>query len=180
MEMSSSVAGTKVSLLGGHRIFLVLGNATPRWPADRSIHYRWGERICKTRPQRVAGVRRCIHLSCPPRRTSSIPRRQRWNRELAANWIPAGACHRARIRATGGGYDDIGTLRVMKRSRRRNDRDGFLDPHLVVVERGAADRRDGFGGGQHVDAAAADMGLVRVNRFRNQHTTPHALEQFRD
>ena len=38
--------------------------------------------------------------SCPRRRASSIPRRQRWNRKLAAYWIPAGACPRARIRAT--------------------------------------------------------------------------------
>jgi hypothetical protein len=29
--------------------------------------------------------------SCPRRRASSIPRRRRWNRELAAYWIPAGA-----------------------------------------------------------------------------------------
>src|SRR5579859_4785732 len=52
-------------------------------------------------------------------------------------------------------------------SRRRDRvRVGLLDPDLVVVEGGAAERRNRFGAGQHVDAAAADMGLVGMDRFR--------------
>src|ERR1700757_724285 len=39
------------------------------------------------------------------------------------------------------------------------------DPDLVVVERGAAKRCDGLRPGQHVDAAPADMGLVRMDRL---------------
>src|SRR5665647_2815864 len=53
---------------------------------------------------------------------------------------------------------------------------GLLHPDLVVVESGAADRRDRAGAGQHVDAAAADMGLVRVDRFGDQHAAPQAVE----
>src|SRR5665213_480237 len=55
----------------------------------------------------------------------------------------------------------------------------LLHPDLVVVERGAADRRHRFGAGQHVDAAAADMALVRVHRFRDQHAAAQAIEYFR-
>ena len=45
----------------------------------------------------------------------------------------------------------------------------LLHPHLVVVEGGAADGCDFLGPGQHVDAAATDMGLVGLNRFGDQY-----------
>src|SRR6478672_8249344 len=51
----------------------------------------------------------------------------------------------------------------------RSGRDRFPDPDLVVVECSSPDRRDRIGSSQHVDAAAADMILVRVNGFRDQH-----------
>src|SRR5215211_6510908 len=54
----------------------------------------------------------------------------------------------------------------------------FLHPDLVVVEGRAADRRDRLGAGQHVDTVAADMGLVRLDRFRDQHAAAQAVEQF--
>src|SRR5882724_3198116 len=57
-------------------------------------------------------------------------------------------------------------------------RSSFFDPDLVVVERGAADRRHRLGAGERIDAAAANMGLVRVNRFRDQHAAAQAVEQF--
>src|ERR1700722_5093391 len=60
--------------------------------------------------------------------------------------------------------------------RRRNSRLRLLYPHLVVMEGGAAERRDGFGTGEHIDAAATDMGLVGVYGFGDQHATPHAVE----
>src|SRR4030081_3436292 len=44
-------------------------------------------------------------------------------------------------------------------------RSGLPDPDLVVVEGGAADRRDRSGAGERIDTAAADMGLVGVNGF---------------
>src|ERR1700761_6644804 len=69
----------------------------------------------------------------------------------------------------------------LRTSRRRNRvRVGLPDPDLVVVERGAADGRDRFGAGQHVDALAADMVLVGVDRFRDQHAAPLALEMLRN
>src|SRR5262249_8549419 len=40
---------------------------------------------------------------------------------------------------------------------------GLAQPDLVVVECGAADRRDRVRARQHVDAAAADVILVRMN-----------------
>src|SRR5437899_1626131 len=43
-------------------------------------------------------------------------------------------------------------------------RSGLPGPDLVVMECGAADRRDRLRTGQHVDAAAADMVAVRVDR----------------
>src|SRR4051794_24172993 len=54
----------------------------------------------------------------------------------------------------------------------------LLHPDLVVVEGRAADRRDRLGAGQHVDTAATDMGLVRLDRFRDQHASAQAVEQF--
>ena len=45
------------------------------------------------------------------------------------------------------------------------------------MERRAAHRSDGFGPGQHVDAAAADMGLVRMDGFGDQHAAAQAIEQ---
>src|SRR4051812_48854109 len=48
----------------------------------------------------------------------------------------------------------------------------LLDPDLVVVERGTADRSDGFGPCQHIDAAAIDMILVRMNGLGDQHAAP--------
>src|ERR1700752_1119276 len=50
------------------------------------------------------------------------------------------------------------------------------DPDLVVVERSPAARRYRLGSREHVDAAAADMGLVGVDRLRDQHATAEALE----
>src|ERR1700761_5703436 len=67
-----------------------------------------------------------------------------------------------------------------KESGGRNRRRDLPDPDLVVMERGTAYRRNRFGAGQHVDAATADMGLVRVYGFGDQHATSHALEQFCD
>src|SRR5229473_3748763 len=58
-------------------------------------------------------------------------------------------------------------------------RDGWsslLHPDLVVMERRTADRCDGLGTGEHVDAATADMGFVRMHRFRDQHAAAHAIE----
>ena len=51
---------------------------------------------------------------------------------------------------------------------------GLLRPDLVVMERRAAHRSDSFGPGQHVDAAAADMSLVRMDGFgvRTPRRTP--------
>src|SRR5271169_2843641 len=54
----------------------------------------------------------------------------------------------------------------------------LLHPDLVVVEGRAADGCDGLSAGEHVDAAAADMGLVRMHRLRDQYAAPHAVEQF--
>ena len=53
---------------------------------------------------------------------------------------------------------------------------GPFHPDLVVMESRATDRRDRFGAGQHVDAAATDMSLVRMHGFRDQDTAAHALE----
>src|SRR3979411_2057625 len=53
---------------------------------------------------------------------------------------------------------------------------GLFQPDLVVVEGRAADRRDRGGAGQRVDAATADMVLVRVDRFRDQHAAAQAIE----
>src|SRR4029077_17869572 len=52
----------------------------------------------------------------------------------------------------------------------------LLDPDLVVMEGGAADGCDRRGPGQRVDAATADMGLVRLDRFGNQHAAAKAVE----
>src|ERR1700690_3379288 len=46
---------------------------------------------------------------------------------------------------------------------RRGRCSGSLHPDLVVMECSPADRRHRLGAGEHIDAAAADMGLVRVN-----------------
>src|SRR3954453_13627139 len=46
-------------------------------------------------------------------------------------------------------------------------RDRFPDPDLVVVESGAADRRDRVRARQHVDAAVTDMVLVGMNGLRD-------------
>src|SRR3981081_3181755 len=45
---------------------------------------------------------------------------------------------------------------------------GLFQPDFVVVECRAADRCDRGGASQRVDAATADMVLVRVDRFRDQ------------
>src|SRR3954470_10897249 len=60
---------------------------------------------------------------------------------------------------------------------RASGRNCLLDPDLVVVERGTTDRSDGFGACQHIDAAATDMILIRMNGLGDQHAAPHALEQ---
>src|SRR6266403_1280119 len=55
----------------------------------------------------------------------------------------------------------------------------LLHPDLVVVKGRSPVRRDRLGAGEHVDAATAAMGLVRVDRFRDQHASAHAFEQSR-
>lgn len=45
------------------------------------------------------------------------------------------------------------------------------------MERGAADRRNLLRTRQHVDTAAADMGLVGLDRFSDQHAAAYAVEQ---
>src|ERR1700722_11639562 len=60
---------------------------------------------------------------------------------------------------------------------RRGRGGGLFHPDLVVMECSAADRRHRLGAGERIDAAAADMGLVRVNGFRDQHATAQAVEQ---
>src|SRR5882757_5884247 len=54
----------------------------------------------------------------------------------------------------------------------------LLHPDLVVMESRTADRGDCLGAGQHIDTAPADMGLVRLDRFRDQYTAAQAVEQF--
>src|ERR1700731_30397 len=49
-------------------------------------------------------------------------------------------------------------------------------PHLVVMERRAAIRRDRVGAGQRVDAAAVGVGRIGPHRFRDQHAAAHAVE----
>src|SRR3954453_13232230 len=68
--------------------------------------------------------------------------------------------------------------KLVRRSKcARSGRDRFPDPDLVVVESGSADWRDRVRARQHVDAAVTDMILVGMNRLRDQHAAPHALEQ---
>ena len=55
---------------------------------------------------------------------------------------------------------------------------GLPDPDLVVMECRAAHRSNGFGPCQHVDAAAADMGLVRMDGFGDQDAAAYTVEQF--
>ena len=51
-------------------------------------------------------------------------------------------------------------------------------PHLIVVKRRAAERRDGVGAGQRIDAAAVGVSRIGPDRFRDQHAAAHAVEQF--
>src|SRR4051794_39073294 len=62
--------------------------------------------------------------------------------------------------------------KLVARSRRvcGSGRDCFPDPDLVVVERGAAYRRDCVRARQHIDAALTDMVLVGMHGLRDQHT----------
>lgn len=83
----------------------------PVFPAPSLL---FGERDCTTRAHHAARTRSCVcaphsHRHRPPlgranarpitgsSGRSSIPRHQRWKREFP-EWIPAGACHRARRR----------------------------------------------------------------------------------
>ena len=54
----------------------------------------------------------------------------------------------------------------------------FRRPHPIVVEGSAAERGDGVGAGQRVDAAAVGVGGIGPDRFRNQHAAAHAVENF--
>src|SRR3954451_5022456 len=56
----------------------------------------------------------------------------------------------------------------------------LFQPDLVVVEGRAADRRDRFSAGQRIDAPAADMVAVRMDRFRDEHAAADAIQQPRD
>src|SRR5258705_12024042 len=53
---------------------------------------------------------------------------------------------------------------------------GLLHPHLVVMERRATDGSNGLGPGQHVDAAAADMGLVRMDGISDQNAAAYTVK----
>ena len=68
-------------------------------------------------------------------------------------------------------------LRASWPRRARSGASGRPDPDLVVVERRAAIGRDRVGAGQRVDAAAVGIGVVRPDRFRDQHAAAHAVEQ---
>src|ERR1700692_459977 len=59
---------------------------------------------------------------------------------------------------------------------RRGGAARLFHPDPVVVERSPADRRNRLGSGEHIDATAADMGLVRVYRFRDQHAAAQAVK----
>ena len=50
-------------------------------------------------------------------------------------------------------------------------------PHLIIVERGAAERRHRVGAGECVDAAAVGVSRIRPDRFGDQHAAAHAVEQ---
>src|SRR6266404_9210940 len=54
---------------------------------------------------------------------------------------------------------------------------GLLHPDLVVMEGSTADRRHRLGAGERIDATAADMGLVRMDRFGDQHAAAQSVEQ---
>src|SRR5471032_3540877 len=53
---------------------------------------------------------------------------------------------------------------------------GLLRPDLVIVECGAADGSNRLGTGQRVDAATADMGLIRMHRFGDQDAAAQTIE----
>jgi hypothetical protein len=44
------------------------------------------------------------------------------------------------------------------------------------MERRAAQRRDGIGAGERVDAATVGIRFIRPDRFRDQHAAAHAIE----
>src|SRR5215218_5226788 len=54
---------------------------------------------------------------------------------------------------------------------------GRPDPDLVVMERRSTIGSDRIGTGHRVDALAIRIGVVRPDRFGDQHASPHALEQ---
>jgi len=74
----------------------------------------------------------------------------------------------------------MGACRLSEEIMLKKKLDRPLHPDLVVMKRRATDRGDGFGAGEHVDATAADMVAVSMDRFGDQHAAAHALEQFRD
>src|SRR5258705_1775384 len=53
---------------------------------------------------------------------------------------------------------------------------GLLHPDLVVMECRATDGSDSLGPGQHVDAAAVDMRLVRMDGFGDQHAAAYTVK----
>src|SRR6266404_4894563 len=55
---------------------------------------------------------------------------------------------------------------------------GFLHPHLVVMECGAADRRNRLGAGERIDPSTPDVSAIRMNRFRDQHAATQTIEYF--
>jgi len=50
----------------------------------------------------------------------------------------------------------------------------LFQPDLVVVEGSTTDRRNSLGAGQRIDALAADMVAVGMDRFGNQHAAADA------
>lgn len=53
-----------------------------------------------------------------------------------------------------------------------------LDPHVIVVKRRTAERRDRIGAGERIDAPATGMRSVRPKPFRDQDATLYAGEIF--
>ena len=69
------------------------------------------------------------------------------------------------------------SARAILRAARNCPGTALLDPDAVVVERGAAERRDGVGARQGVDAVAVLEGGVRPDTLRDQNALPDPVEQ---
>src|ERR1700722_2134944 len=115
---------------------------------------------------RFSGRLMVIQNACPRFSSFTLPSVIYPARSFTKGTIAADICGRI----TGDCKDDLAV--------RNQCRPGLLHPHLVVMECGAADRRYGACAGERVDAAAADMGLVGMNGFRDQHAAMQAVEQF--